>query len=85
MFFKGGHEMYYFLYCQGEIHKIGVKNKQLIFLNHKKEELETETALGVLDDGQFQCKCAEIYALWQKGQIEKLPKFLQEMVKEELK
>ncbi|MDN5317584.1 MAG: hypothetical protein PWR08_1709 [Thermoanaerobacterium sp.] len=77
--------MYYFLYCNGGIHKIGVKNRQLIFLNHKQEEIETEAALGILDDGQFQCKCAEIYTLWQKGQIKKLPKFLQKMLKEELK
>lgn len=77
--------MYYFLYCQGEIHKIGIKNGQLIFLDHKKEELETEAALGILNDGQFQCKCAEIYTLWQKGQTKKLPKFLQEILKEEIK
>lgn len=77
--------MYYFQYCNEKIHKIGIKNGQLIFLDHKKEELETEAALGILNDGQFQCKCAEIYTLWQKGQIKKLPKFLQKMLKEEVK
>lgn len=77
--------MYYFLWCNGEIHKIGVKNKQLIFSDHTQEELETEAALGVLDDGQFQCKCTEIYTLWKKGETKKLPKFLQGMLKEEVK
>ncbi|MFU0783723.1 MAG: hypothetical protein ACFWT2_11670 [Thermoanaerobacterium thermosaccharolyticum] len=77
--------MYCFLWCNGEIHKIGVKNRQLIFSDHTQEELETEVALSALNDGQFQCKCAEIYTLWQKGQIKKLPKFLQKMLKEEVK
>ncbi|HHY79742.1 hypothetical protein [Thermoanaerobacter sp. RKWS2] len=77
--------MYYFTFCKDEIHKISFDGQKIILHNHTEEEAENEYVLSKLINAEPEAECFKIYKALKEKNMEKIPPFLRDLMKNKKK